>query len=189
MKKLLLAVSLFVTVSVSAQTTEIDPGLAKSWLGTAFSWLANSPDAEVSTNWSFVAYASHAKGLVDGDGHKAEWGGGLAALYPLNAYVRTGVRMQYIDGNIFLPSVNVQLQTIKTYGKFSLTPSVYTGLLTPWGNSNDTGTIGTLTGISLSAKYKFTDSFSFGIGGAVEKWSNLPVDYVNHFGVIATVSF
>jgi hypothetical protein len=142
-------------------------------------------------NWTFVPYASRAVGLVDDQGEEAEWGGGLAALYPLNNYVRGGFRMQYFAGEWFMPSVNVQLQSsYYLFGtKASWTPFVFTGLASPVGGSQDNGDVGALYGAGLSVKVPLNERWTVGCGYAVESWSNLRVDHVEHFGLVLDFKF
>jgi len=177
----------------SGQTVgELPPTVATSGFVQVLDFLATHQDL-LSTNrhWTFVPYASHAKGLLDAQGKDASWGGGLAALYPLTDYIRGGFRMQYFAGEWFMPSVNVQLQS--SYHLFgsraSWTPFVFTGLASPIGGSADNGTVGALYGLGASVKIPLTEKWSVGLGYAIENWSNLRVDRVEHFGLVLDYKF
>lgn len=179
-------------LSLHAQpTTNTATDLSKSVFGRFLDFIAANPEVAAATNWTFTTYASHAKGLVDSDGDAAEWGFGFAALYPLNEYIRAGARMQYFAGDWFMPSLNVQLQSsYKPFGgKLIFTPFVFTGIATPIGGSEENGDFGTLYGIGASLKYPINDNWEAGLGYAIETWSNLEVDHVDHFGLIVSYRF
>lgn len=151
--------------------TVVPPEIAKTTFARVLDFLATNPTLAKDTNWTVIGYASHARGLLDEQGNKSEWGGGIAALYPLNDYVRTGVRLQYFAGDFYMPSVNLQLQS--SYKPFGLplvfTPVAFTGLATPINGSQDNGTIGSLFGIGASLKYPLTQHREIGAGYAIEK--------------------
>lgn len=186
MKKLLTVLVLVVGLSAKAQNTDISPVVSGTVFGKIMEFLATNPEVGTATNWSFVAYASHAKGLLDSKGENAEWGGGIAALYPLNDYIRTGVRLQYFASDWFMPSVNVQLQSsYKLFGTAAVfTPIAFTGIASPVGGSPENGTVGTLFGAGASVVYPISSHWDVGAGYAIETWSNLKVDKVEHFGLV-----
>lgn len=199
MKKLLsvlLVFSLCLCASVvrsTAQTVgDVPASVANSSLTRILDFLATNQEL-LSTNkhWTFVPYASHAKGLLDSQGKDASWGGGIAALYPLNDYLRGGFRAQYFAGEWFMPSVNVQLQSsYYLFGsKASWTPFIFTGLATPIKGSSNNGDIGALYGLGFSVKVPLNEKWSVGGGYAIENWSNLRVDRVEHFGLVLDYKF
>jgi hypothetical protein len=194
--KLLFLALLFICVhlcsSVARAQGEIPAPIAQSSIARVLNFLATNQEL-LATNrhWTFVPYVSHADGLVDSQGKDAAWGGGVAALYPLNDYLRGGFRMQYFAGEWFMPSVNVQLQSsYYLFGtKASWTPFVFTGLATPIKGSAENGDVAALYGIGLSVKVPITDRWAIGGGYAIENWSNLRVDHVDHFGLVLDYKF
>jgi len=166
--------------------------MASGWLFKALDFLATNQELlETNKNWTFVPYLSHAKGLKDAQGDKAEWGGGLAVLYPLNDYLKGGFRGQYFAGTWFMPSVNIQLSSSHyLFGtKAVWTPLLGTGLSVPISGSSDNGTVGTLFLAGLSLKYPITDRLTIGVGYGWETWSNLKVNRVEHFSLIFQGTF
>src|SRR5581483_5401919 len=79
-----------------------------------------------NTNWYFAGFGLHAPSL------RKKWGGGIGAFYPISTYVVTGVRLDYVDGDFWMPSGNVTLQLpitpIKSWSWFTLTPIGYGGV-------------------------------------------------------------
>ena len=181
--------------TVKAQTsTEVSPELATTGLGKVFNFLKTNEEL-LSTNktWTFIPYASHAKGLLDRNGDKAEWGGGIALMHPINDsdYFRGGFRLQSLGGEIVMPSVNAQIQSSYHVPgtKAVSTFFGFTGLATMAGGSQENGKIGMLFGLGVSVKYPISDHWDVGVAYAVEQWTNLKVGQVDHFGLIATVKF
>lgn len=181
------------SVPARAQTVgAITPEVANNSVLKVIEFLATNQELlNTNRNWIFVPYASHAEGLLDSQGEDASWGGGVAALYPLNNYLRGGFRMQYFAGEWFMPSVNVQIQSsYKIFGsRASWTPFVFTGIATPIGGSSENGEIGALYGAGLSIKFPLGDKWEIGGGYAIESWSNLRVDHVDHFGIVLDFKF
>lgn len=84
-----------------------------------------------STNWMFVTYGLYAT-------EPDRFGGGVAAAYSLSDYAATGLRLDYIDGEFWMPSVNIQLQLpIKVMNKLTVVPFVLSGLATPISGAGD----------------------------------------------------
>lgn len=185
---LLIAIALtLANIKSTAQVApEITPTLAESKLFKVLDILATNKDL-LSTNkvWTFIPYASHAKGLLDKQGKKAEWGGGIALLHPIgdSDYFRGGFRLQSLGGDIVMPSVNAQLQSsYQLYGtKAIVTPFGFTGAAVMSGGSSQNSELGLLYGIGLNVKYPITDKLTVGVGWAVEDWSNLNVGQVDHY--------
>lgn len=189
---ILLILSICLPSNGKAQTGEVPPAVASSGLFKVLDFLATNQEL-LATNkqWCFVPYLSRAKGLLDDRGRDAEWGGGLAVLYPLNNYLRGGFRCQYFAGEFFLPSVNMQLQSsYNLFGSKAVwTPMLGVGVAMPLAGSAQNGDIGTLYLAGLSIKYPITDKWEIGAGYAIETWSNLKVDHVEHLSIFASVKF
>lgn len=79
-------------------------------------------------------------------------GGGIGIGYKLSDFVVPTLRLDYMDGQLFMPSGTLQLQAPLTLGKVTVIPLVFTGVATPLtGKGNDN-----LTPVGM-----------FGIGAAV----------------------
>lgn len=115
----LFAIAALFTFATRAQDISLANGLGTN-TATALKVVANyaaaNTNAPKATNWTFAPYYSHASSLE----HKN--GGGLAAVYYLNPYIGTQIRMQYLDtstkgqsaatGNkIWLPNGTITLQS------------------------------------------------------------------------------
>lgn len=198
MKKILatiLAAVVLLTPQVQAQQIgELPPDIATSGFGKLLGWLeSNQQLLETNKQWTFVPYVSRAKGLKDAQGDKAEFGGGIAVLYPLNDYVRAGFRGQYFAGEWFMPSVNIQLSSVYKLGgqdsRFSWSPLLGSGVSSPIGGSKENGDVGFIYFAGLSVKYQFNETTAIGLGYALESWSGLHVGRVEHLGVTLTKRF
>ncbi len=119
-KSLIVAAALALAFTASAQTDlSLSNGLGTNTakaVSTVANYIAANTNAPAATNWTFAPYYSRASSLE----HKN--GGGLAAVYYLNPYVGTQIRMQYLDtstkanpagtGNkIWLPNGTITLQS------------------------------------------------------------------------------
>lgn len=149
--------------------------------------------SEQVTNWTFIPYASKAVGLTDSKGHKAEWGGGIAALYPIynnGVNLKTGLRLQYFAGELFMPSVNAQISsTYNIGGGATWTPFAFGGVAIPIGGSAQNGDVGVLYGGGASLKYPISKKWDVGMAIAWEEWSALKVNHVEHFGLVLNYKF
>lgn len=187
-----LCVPLFITPTQAQEIGQLPPKLASNWLFKALDFLATNQELlETNKQWSFVPYLSRAEGLKDSTGDDAEWGGGLAILYPINDYIKGGVRGQYFAGQWFMPSVNIQLASSYHLAgtKAVLTPMLGAGIASPIGGSTENGEVGSLYLAGLSLKYPISDKWTIGFGYAVETWSNLDVDHVEHLSIFAVARF
>lgn len=189
MKKLVSIIALVASLSVaSAQDgVSIMPDMASTSAGRVLELLANSPDFQPNTNLTMVLYASHAKGLVDSAGDAAEWGGGIAVVQPLNGYASAGLRVQYLAGEVYVPSLTLNVQTTKNlFGipKLFITTFGFSGAVLPIGGLPDNGNASLTYGIGTSIKYRFTDTFEAGFGYGLEYWPGLNVNRIEHFGPV-----
>ena len=93
----------------------------------------------ISTNWYFALYYLHAPGLL----HKE--GGGIAALTPLSTYVLTGIRVDYVDGNFWMPSGQATLQLpitpISSWKWLTFTPFGFVGVGVPVSGATVSGVV------------------------------------------------
>lgn len=139
-----------------------------------------------TTNSYWVPYALYANGL------KHHLGGGLGWFVPVNQYVVTGLRMDYVDGDFWMPSGNATLQLpINLSSGVTVTPLAYAGVGVPVSGATFTApVIGNVTvpgaardnngqptailGIGASIRlYTGTDWSLSGVGD-VEEWTGFP---------------
>lgn len=147
-----------------------------------------------ATNWTFVPYVTHARGLVDADGKAAEWGGGLAALYPVaaNGDLRIGPRVQWLAGSFYTMSATVQYSpSYQFFGTpLIVSPVAYTGVMVPFGGAGDVnGNLSAVVGAGFSLKYQFTEKLAAGVGYGYEDWPSLKVKSVEHFALVLNWRF
>lgn len=189
--KTILSVALIATscLSVKAQDgINLMPSLSSTSVGQIGNLLANSPNFVPETNVVFIAYATHADGLVDSKGKDASWGGGFALVQPLNNYVNAGLRMQYLAGEVYVPSVTAQVQTTKNlFGipKLFITTFGFGGAVLPIGGlDQDNGNAYLTYGAGFSIKYQVKENLEIGAGYGVEYWPGLNVNKLEHFGPV-----
>lgn len=134
MKKFLVLLSLILAVAVNAQTntppsltlTNEVPTLPEH-VTTWLNFLSTT-----TTNWVVVPYAIY----VDDDVNS--FGGGIAAMYSLSQYAWTGLRVDYVNQELWMPSVNLTLQLpIKVANAVTVSPFAISGLATPLGGHRD----------------------------------------------------
>lgn len=166
---------LLLAVAVSAQTntpapvtTNTVPSLPEH-VSTWIRFLSNT-----SSNWLVAPYIIY----VDDDINS--YGAGIGAFYKLSDYALTGMRLDYVNSELVMPSVNVQLQLpIKVANKLTVTPFAVSGLATPLdGRGSDDGTaVGILgAGVAVSVTKKI------GVVYDIESWTSF--DGTQHrFGI------
>ena len=166
MKKYLALLGVMLAITVNAQTnapiavadTNQPPTLPEH-VTTWLSFLSNT-----STNWVVAPYIVY----VDDDVNS--YGGGVGAFYSLSQYALTGLRLDYVGGELTMPSVNVQLQLpIRVMDKVTVVPFAVSGLATPLdGRGSDNGTaVGILgAGVAVGITKKI------GVVYDIEKWTS-----------------
>src|SRR5690348_10975245 len=78
------------------------------------------------TNWIYEAHAMYAPAL------QGKYGGGVGAFYPINQYVFTGLRLDWVDGGFWMPSGSAGLQLpIHPVSWLHITPFAYAGIGIP----------------------------------------------------------
>lgn len=167
MKKLAsLVAALVVCLSSLAQTNPppapvIDTNLPPTLPGYVTTWLSFL--SNTGTNWLVSPYAIY----VDDDVNSM--GGGIAAMYSLNEYALTGLRMDYVNEELWMPSINVTLQLpIKVAGKVTVAPFAISGLATPLdGRGDDNGEAVAIVGAGLAVQV----SKSIGLVYDAEMWT------------------
>lgn len=201
MKKTLLAVILTASALLTAPraTAQAADGLsvaaAVASATNIVDFISTDPALRASaTNWTLVPYVTHAKGLRDADGNSAEWGGGLAALYPVAAGgdLRIGPRVQWLAGNFYTMSATVQYSpSYQLFGTpLTVSPVAYTGVMLPFGGAPaGDRQLSAVIGAGFSVKYRFSEKLEAGLGYGYEDWPSLKVDKVEHFALVLNWRF
>lgn len=172
MKKLLLigVAALLATVSLNAQDTNTPTGSTKDRL------LSFVQDASSTRSLVLAVYPSYAPDLINADGRKDQWGFGAAALYAVSQFVYTGLRVDYLAGEFWAPSINVGLKAdVQVFG-LNFTPMAYTGAVVPLSGAGDkNGDWGYIVGGGVKARIwsgeLFGKAASFDLAATAEKWS------------------
>lgn len=121
--------------------------------------------SQSSTNWFVAPY-----GIATTTGNK--YGAGIAVGYKLSDYVAPVMRLDDIDGTLWMPSASLQLQVpIIIMGKVTVIPFSFAGIATPLAGAGNLN--GSAVGI-FGAGAAFRLSSRFDVVGDVEKWSNFP---------------
>jgi hypothetical protein len=122
-----------------------------------------------------AVYPSYAPSLlVDGD--KKAWGFGASVLYPINDFLYTGLRVDYLGGNFWAPSINVGLKaTVQVFG-VNVTPMLYTGAVVPLSGAGDLNKeFGYITGggatVAIWRGKIFKKDAVLNLAASAEKWS------------------
>lgn len=201
MKKTLLAVILTASALLTAPraTAQAADGLsvaaAVASATNIVDFISTDPALRASaTNWTLVPYVTHARGLKDADGKAAEWGGGLAALYPVAAGgdLRIGPRVQWLAGNFYTMSATVQYSpSYQLFGTpLTVSPVAYTGVMLPFGGASASDRqLSAVVGAGFSVKYRFSEKLEAGVGYGYEDWPSLKVDSVEHFALVLNWRF
>jgi hypothetical protein len=140
-----------------------------------------------NSKWLFEAHGLYAPKLQN------KYGGGAGVFYPLNDYVYTGLRIDWVDGGFWMPSGNAGLQLpIRPFNKFGglaaklvLTPFAYVGIGIPLSgatvgditipgsvqNNNGQATVITGYGLAVSVWQNKKGNVTFSLIGDREKWA------------------
>lgn len=194
----ILAVSELLALTTLAQETNTVPTVntnqatIASALGTIFTQFTSG-----GTNWYFPVYGTYASQL------KEKWGGGFGAFYPLSDYILAGVRMDYIDDELWMPSGNATLQVpLHPFKWLTITPLGYAGIGIPISGAtfgdytvpgsihNNDGQVTAIYGYGVAVGiYKSKDAkWSLSAFWEHEKWSGFPGSQ-EHGGLALHVKF
>lgn len=190
----IVAVSLLCATAKAQDGIAVAPDLASTSVGRVLSALANSPGVVPETNLTLVVYASHAKGLVDAKGNDASWGGGFALVHPIDSqgYASAGLRMQWLAGDVYIPSLTANVQTTKNL--FGI-PNAYVttfgfgGAVLPVGGTTENGNLSLTYGVGASIKYRIKPNLEIGVAYGIEFWPGLNVNRLEHFGPVIHWAF
>ena len=166
MKKIIISIVAALTLSLqlSAQTNSTPPAetnLSTSVTGTwntVVDFLANG------SNWLLVPF-----GIYSDQKPKAQFGGGVALAYKVSDYIAPTLRVDYLAGDLWMPSGTVQLQVpIHLSPTLTLYPFAFAGVgtsLSGGGNKNGEANAIAGMGAALALSKKFDLIFDY------EKWS------------------
>lgn len=170
MKKIvsIIAIELACFVSQAQTLTNTSPPMLQGPLIDLAATLSTA------TNWAVAPYA-----IYDTGTKKA--GAGVTALYNLNANFATGVGLDYLNSEVWLPSGQVQFQApIIIAQKVTLIPFGFTGIATPVsGKGSSNGSAVGLFGAGMALKI----NSHLDIFGAISKWTGFEGE--KYYGGIA----
>lgn len=107
-------------------------------------------------------------GIYDtGSGHV---GAGIAGIYNINEFFSAGLRLDFLNGSLWMPSVNAQAQLPFTlFGKVRVVPFSLAGVATPIaGKERDNGTVVGIFGAGLAVNI----TKKIYVLGDYEKWTS-----------------
>ena len=138
------------------------------------------------TNWYICGYGMYAKDL------QKQYGGGIAAMYPINKYLLTGLRCDFVDGGFWMPSGTVGLQLpvtpFSSMPWFQVTPIIYAGVglpvsgaklgsvTVPGSIKDNNGQATAITGVggAILLYAPKGGNWSMELVGDIEQWSGFP---------------
>lgn len=157
---LLLGALTLSTPAINAQTADTNaPPDTGSIIGGPASSLLDF--LGTGSNWMIAPY-----GIVSTD---QKFGGGVAVGYKISNFVVPTMRLDYFDGQVWMPSASLQLQAPLTIlGKVTVVPFAFGGLATPIAgkgasNGSAVGIFGAGAAVRISSKFDIVADY--------EKWS------------------
>lgn len=143
MKKLIAVIG--ITISLVMPAKAQDTNLPSGW-GPAVDGVLNL--LSQGSNFIVAPY-----GIMWQSDKGNKFGGGVALAYKMSDFVVPSIRLDYLDGKVFMPSANLTLQAPITLNKFVLVPFMFTGLATPLsGRQDENGTAVGIFGIGIAAR-------------------------------------
>jgi len=164
MKKLMLSIiGLAVAVSIHAQ----DSTVLKERL-------ISFEQGVVTNHEIIVAVYPGFNPQLEVNGIKKNWGFGACGLYPLTDHTFTGIRVDYMGGQFWMPSATVGLRAdFQIYGH-NFSSFTTGGAIFPLsGAGQENGSIGAIVGAGVSTKVWQNAKGNMSIDAfvAVEKWT------------------
>lgn len=160
-----------VTTTVATDTNPAPPVLSgPAW--DAIQFLGSG------SNWMIAPYGIFSTGSrtsgSDWVAGKHSIGAGIGVGYKVSEFVVPTMRLDYLDGELWMPSASLQLQApIKLLNKVTLIPFVFGGLATPIaGKGKDNGTAIGIYGAGAAVRLDF-------ISKSTSKW--VPIDVIADF--------
>lgn len=159
MKKLLpiLAISLSLLTARAQDTSNPPPPIISGPVTSIIQFLGTG------SNWMVAPYGIYSEAGLN---HKATMGGGIGFGYKINDFVVPTMRLDYLDGQLWMPSGSLQLQApIVLFGKkdvagapiegsgLTLIPFGFGGIATPIaGKGVDNGTAVGIYGLGVAVR-------------------------------------
>lgn len=143
-----------------------------------------------SKGLAFAAYPTYGRDIV-ANGNRNPWGFGLALLYPVADYAYAGLRLDYLGGQFWAPSVTVGAKY--TVDKLPGKPTVFTvgGLVIPLADAGDQSKqVGAIAGVGMNVNIAHSKDgrFTFDAFIEAEKWTNFD-GVIIHPGVAGALKF
>jgi hypothetical protein len=159
-------------------------------------WFQLASGASEAGQITVAAYPGYAPGLTL-DGEKAEWGAGMALLYPLGDYVLVGGRLDWMADEFWMPSATVGLKLdVKLFNKLVVTPFTIGGVIVPLGGAGEENKeVGAIVGGGIySTVWNWNGADGKSKGGlqvfyAAEMWTLWPDVLIHRPGIAVTVRF
>jgi len=147
-------------LAVAGQTNTNQPAVTSP----AIDWASTLP-----TNLWAVAYGTYSTS----DRH---WGGGLALAYEVTPVVATGLRIDYLNGGFYMPSLNLQLQIPVTVYGVTVVPFGIAGAAMPIaGAGPQNGSAIAIMGVGLAVRVYDKPNHRVSVDGILdwERWNGI----------------
>lgn len=143
-----------------------------------------------SKGLALAAYPTYGRDIV-ANGNKNPWGFGLALLYPVADYAYAGLRLDYLGGEFWAPSVTVGAKY--TVDKLPGKPTVFTvgGLVIPLADAGDQSkVVGAIAGVGMTVNLLHSKDGRFTLDAFIEaeKWTNFD-GVILHPGIAGGAKF
>ena len=159
---------------------------------SAFDWLTFVQDAGNSKQLTATIYPSYAPGLKLADGTKKEWGMGMALAYPVGTdHVLAGVRADWIQGQLFVPSLTITPNAQFQIKGHSFTVFGIGGMIVPLaGVGEENGEVGATVGAGVhTTVWQPTVNSSVQVWAGYERWTPVLDVNIYHLSVAYTIKF
>jgi hypothetical protein len=180
--RLIISLACLIAGQAFAQTTLVVPAPHKVTSDIGVEGESTLVSIVTRTNWYVVPYGLYGSGLS-----KYKYGGGLGYFYPLNRFAVAGTRLEYLNGDFWMPDISGTLQLPLRIGKYiEVTPLTFTGIGIPItggkvfglqlpGHARDNnGSTSTIFGIGLGIHVVDLGHYELGGVADYETWSGFP---------------
>lgn len=136
---------LLVNPAPAKAQTNVSTNLPSGW-GPAYDGFLNL--LSQGSNFIVAPY-----GIMWQSDHGNKFGGGVALAYKMSDFIVPSLRLDYLDGQIFMPSANLTLQAPVTLNNVTVIPFGFSGLATPLsGKQDQNGTAVGIFGVGLAIR-------------------------------------
>ena len=122
--------------------------------------------AALGANWMAVPFLTYSTGSAQ------HVGGGLAIISEITPTVATGLRLDYLDGSVWMPSMSLQLQTHVPIGRLTLVPFAFSGAATPLSGSSAGAAVG-IVGAGLAVRVAEWHGVGLDVVADLEHWTSV----------------